>query len=174
MRRFNVGVWFVVFGQLCLSVRTDTHLRFNWRDRLDATLNGTTLATLATLKADGSPELSVMFFTLNRDIPAVLFASANNEKVANIRADPRVSVLLNGYELTGVAVTLYGTASVVDPADRPSLQRSMSKALPAGASAFEGPDKEVIKVVVPRALVVDVSDSVVYVCNPFDASATLC
>merc|ERR1712045_1051201 len=94
-----------------------------------------------------------MFFTLHDGM--VLFSSADDGKVADIRENPVVSLLLNGYEgqaaemallaqKQGVAVTLYGSAAIVqEPSTKAEYHALLQAAHPDYADAFQGDDKVV-------------------------------
>ena len=87
-------------------------------------LDDANFASVATLRADGAPQVSVMWF--KRDGDTLLFSTtAGRQKAKNLAADPRVSVsifdLANPYE----SVEIRGTAELaVDEGTR--LPRELS------------------------------------------------
>lgn len=87
-------------------------------------LDGANFASVATLHADGAPQVSVMWF--RRDGDTVLFSTtAGRQKAKNLTADPRVSIsifdLTNPYE----SVEIRGIAELtVDEDKRLSFELS--------------------------------------------------
>jgi PPOX class probable F420-dependent enzyme len=73
---------------------------------------------VATIKADGWPHLVPMWFTLERERPA-FWTYARSQKVANLRRDPRISVLVEAgdtyEELRGVSIQ--GRGEIVEDSD---------------------------------------------------------
>lgn len=69
-------------------------------------------AVLATVRADGSPQVTPVWYHWDGD--AVRISSPNwTKKVANIRRDPRVSVCIDD-QVSGTYATLFGTAELID------------------------------------------------------------
>jgi PPOX class probable F420-dependent enzyme len=70
-------------------------------DAVRRILDGANFASVATLRGDGAPQVSVMWF--KRDGDTILFSTTEGrQKAKNLAADPRVSVsifdLANPYE----------------------------------------------------------------------------
>jgi hypothetical protein len=84
-------------------------------------------SALATISADG-PHLSLIAFAITPDSREIIFATPKDTiKYANIVADPRVSVLIEGSEtpvkdvMEAEAISLDGHASVVRRGKRRSI-----------------------------------------------------
>jgi PPOX class probable F420-dependent enzyme len=89
-------------------------------DRCSQRLSSTPLAWLTTVRADGQPQTSYVWFHHAREDIIVLSQPAA-PKVRNIKANPKVSLNLDGDTATGGGVlTLEGTAEVIGhmPSDR--------------------------------------------------------
>mmetsp|Transcript_98576 Transcript_98576/g.287594 ORF Transcript_98576/g.287594 Transcript_98576/m.287594 type:complete len:128 (+) Transcript_98576:319-702(+) len=126
-----------------------------------------------------------MFFAFNKTDGTVLFSSDNDGKVALIRQNPHVSVLLNGFEGSSaqaslfaqkpaVAITLYGEAELfTEGPTKAKYQATLQAAHPQYAGAFQGPDKVVIAVRPFEALVVNVRNCAVRVRGPFSSAPQL-
>merc|ERR1712187_762529 len=113
------------------------------------TVRSCDFGTLGTV-IRGAPELSLMFVTFDEEFKDIIFSSADDRKVANIRNNPKVSVLLNGYDgdSESVAVTLDGNATLLsyagDPEKYTQYQAKFKQSHLKDAAAFEGMDKIVI------------------------------
>jgi PPOX class probable F420-dependent enzyme len=88
------------------------------RDILDAP----EFATIATLMADGQPQLSVVW--IERDGDDVLVSTIKGrQKYRNIERDPRVSVLAFPKESPYAYVEIRGTATMVEEGGRELIDR---------------------------------------------------
>jgi PPOX class probable F420-dependent enzyme len=67
---------------------------------------------LTTVRADGQPQSSPVWFWWDGEMLSLL-SMPSAGKLANIRANPRVSLNLDGDRLGGEIVTLEGTAEIV-------------------------------------------------------------
>jgi PPOX class probable F420-dependent enzyme len=74
---------------------------------------------VATVGGDGSPHLTTLFYALDDQGRITFWTYASSQKIANIRRDPRVSVLVEDgqdyFELRGVSIN--GTARLVEEYD---------------------------------------------------------
>lgn len=84
-----------------------------------ALLADSRLGVLATIKADGRPQLTPVTPAYDRDAGVIrVSTSAGTAKVANLRRDPRAALEVtsaNGWEWA----TAEGTATIVGPGDDP-------------------------------------------------------
>jgi general stress protein 26 len=97
------------------------------RQRLEALFRTQKLAVLATSSA-GQPYTSLVAFAASDDLRRIYFFTPTaTRKFANIRADARVSVLINSSENRdddfhqAISVTAVGDAHVVPEADRSDI-----------------------------------------------------
>lgn len=83
---------------------------------------------LATVRADGSPQLSPVWF-LPSDGDFYLGVSPTAAKARNIARDPRVALSVDAGHPDARSVTVYGSISIVDaaPADTRSLQWRLAR-----------------------------------------------
>eukprot|EP00747_Dinoflagellata_sp_TGD_P218896 gnl/TRDRNA2_/TRDRNA2_91088_c0_seq1.p1 gnl/TRDRNA2_/TRDRNA2_91088_c0~~gnl/TRDRNA2_/TRDRNA2_91088_c0_seq1.p1 ORF type:complete len:194 (-),score=31.03 gnl/TRDRNA2_/TRDRNA2_91088_c0_seq1:222-803(-) len=160
---------------------------FDWRERLHTVVNSCNLGTLGTVSNSSAPDLSLMFFAFDSDSNTLLFSSEDDTKVENIRGNPQVSLLLNGYEgagaptpgagKDGVAITLSGRAALLMSAtagsDYERFQMKLKQRHPQDAGAFQGSDKVIIAVRPEEALIVNVHNHVVRVQSPFSSKPTI-
>lgn len=80
-------------------------------DELKRILDGPVFATVATLQPDGSPQLSVVW--VKRDGDDVLISTTvGRRKEANLRRDPRVTVLVNPADAPYTYAEIRGTATL--------------------------------------------------------------
>lgn len=83
---------------------------------------GSHLATLATIRRDGRPQLSNVSYTYDRDHDLIRVSVTDGRaKTANLRRDPRASVLVNdqsgwSYAAADVTATLLPVATAPDDA----------------------------------------------------------
>jgi len=74
---------------------------------------------VATIGADGAPHLTTLFYVLDDAGRITFWTYGASQKIANLRRDPRVSVLVEDgtdyFELRGVSIT--GTARLVEEYD---------------------------------------------------------
>ncbi|HJT59259.1 MAG TPA: PPOX class F420-dependent oxidoreductase [Ktedonobacteraceae bacterium] len=79
-------------------------------EKARAFLQGRRFAVLGTLNADGSPQLTTMWYLLEGDT-IVMNTKIGRLKDRNLRRDPRISVCVpDGYSY----VTVTGTAELID------------------------------------------------------------
>ncbi|HET7477810.1 MAG TPA: PPOX class F420-dependent oxidoreductase [Dermatophilaceae bacterium] len=89
------------------------------RDRQTELLAGSKLGTLATLKRDGWPQLSMVSYAYDVDRDEIVASVTNGRaKTANIRRDPRVSLLARSADGWSYAVA-EGTAALSAVAQDP-------------------------------------------------------
>jgi PPOX class probable F420-dependent enzyme len=75
-------------------------------DEARAILDSDALAHLVTVNADGSPQVSCVWVGLQDD--ELVFASLGpRRKLANIRREPRVTLSLEGTEVSGIGLKEY-------------------------------------------------------------------
>lgn len=80
-------------------------------DELKRVLDGPVFVTVATLQPDGSPQLSVVW--VKRDGDEVLISTTvGRRKEANLRRDPRVTVLVNPADAPYTYAEIRGTATL--------------------------------------------------------------
>jgi len=84
-------------------------------------------AVLATIRTDGSPQLSPVWYIYTG---GKLYAgvSANSAKCRNLRRDPRVSLCVDGGYPDARYVVFYGSAEIVDQPSgwRQEIERAIS------------------------------------------------
>jgi PPOX class probable F420-dependent enzyme len=73
------------------------------------------LAWLTTVRADGQPQTSYVWFHFD-GTDLLLFSQPGTPKVGNVAANPRVSFHLNGDSSGGNVVTIEGMAEILDAA----------------------------------------------------------
>lgn len=78
------------------------------------------LASLSTVSPDGAPEAAVVEFGEDRDLTLVFSAFTRYRKYANLRAEPRVALVVGGWEKP-VTLQLNGVARELAPG--PELDR---------------------------------------------------
>jgi PPOX class probable F420-dependent enzyme len=86
---------------------------------------------LATVNPDGTPQQTVMWYTLRGDT-IVLNTAQGRVKAANLRHDPRVSICVEEHY---TYVTVYGHARLID--DQETAQRDIAEL----AVRYNGPDQ---------------------------------
>ena len=74
-------------------------------------------ATLVTTRKDGRPQLSPVTCGVDEDGRVVISTYPARAKTANLKRDPRASVLIHSDEWDGAWVQLDGTAEVLDLPD---------------------------------------------------------
>ena len=80
---------------------------------IDAILNAAVNAVLATNRRDGAPHISPIWY-LYEDGRFLISIGANSVKARNIRRDPRVSLCIDQGHPGGWAVTVDGTAALIE------------------------------------------------------------
>jgi PPOX class probable F420-dependent enzyme len=73
--------------------------------------------TLVTRRRDGSPQMSPVTCGLDNEGRVVVSTYPRRAKVANLRRDPAVSVLVHSDDWDGPYVQVDGTAEVIDSPD---------------------------------------------------------
>ena len=97
-------------------------------------LDGSNLAVLATVNPDGSPQTSAVW--VGRDGGDVLISStAGLRKIRNLKADPRVSLIVIDAGDPLRYAEIRGTATITNDVDRAVAQ--------ALATKYEGPEAAV-------------------------------
>ena len=71
-------------------------------------------AVLVTTRKDGSPQLSPVTCGVDEDGRVVISTYPQRAKVANLRRDPRTTVMIQSDDWDGPWVQLDGTAEVID------------------------------------------------------------
>ena len=74
-------------------------------------------AVLVTTRKDGSPQLSPVTCGVDEDGRVVISTYPQRAKVANLRRDPRTTVMIQSDDWDGPWVQLDGTAEVIDMPD---------------------------------------------------------
>lgn len=97
-------------------------------------LDGANPAVLATINADGSPQTSVVWVGLDGD-DVVISTQAGRRKDANLRRDPRASLLVIAKDNPDDYVEVRGTAAVTEDVDRALAQRLAEHYAGEGAGA---------------------------------------
>jgi PPOX class probable F420-dependent enzyme len=95
-------------------------------DEARAILEGDALAHLVTVNDDGSPQVSCVWVGLEDD--EIVFASLGpRRKLDNIRRDPRVTLSVEGTNMSGIGLkeylVLHGKARIVEGGGPELLQR---------------------------------------------------
>lgn len=80
---------------------------------IDTILQATVNAILATNRRNGAPHLSPIWY-LYEDGRFHISVGADSVKARNVRRDPRVSLCIDEGHPDGQAVTVYGTAELVE------------------------------------------------------------
>lgn len=83
------------------------------RDHANQRLKGDLIIWLTTVNSQGQPQTSPVWFWWDGET-VVLFSMPRSPKVANIRANPRVSLNLDGNGQGGDIVSIEGTAELFD------------------------------------------------------------
>jgi PPOX class probable F420-dependent enzyme len=104
-------------------------------DEARVILEGDALAHLVTVNDDGSPQVSCVWVGLEDE--EIVFASLGpRRKLDNIRRDPRVTLSVEGTNMSGIGLkeylVLYGQARIVEGGGPELLQRL--------AHVYLGPD----------------------------------
>lgn len=108
-----------------------------FNDAARAILDGPNFATIATLQADGQPQLSVVW--VERDGDDVLVSTTSNrQKFRNIARDPRVTLLAYPSEQPYSYVEVRGTATMTEEGGRALIDRLCHQY--TGATRYTGDD----------------------------------
>jgi PPOX class probable F420-dependent enzyme len=102
-------------------LRKETHMPILTPEELEL-LEQPSFATLATLRADGTPQLTVMWYRLVEQTLRMV-APAAAAKVRHLTRDPRVSIVIQQPENSYAYLELRGVAEIVrdDPLARADL-----------------------------------------------------
>ena len=90
-------------------------------------IGGSTLCTLATIRGDGRPQLSQVSYAYDRERDLLrVSVTASRAKTANLRRDPRGTVLVQGsspwaYAVAEVRAELWGVTTAPDDASAEEL-----------------------------------------------------
>jgi general stress protein 26 len=99
---------------------------------------------LSTLGPDGSPQAAYLAITATDQAELVLDARAVSRKVANLRADPRVAVVVGGRD--GTTLQCEGVADVPSGADRERCAAAYLLAFPQFEASLTDPAIVVVRV----------------------------
>jgi PPOX class probable F420-dependent enzyme len=99
---------------------------------------------LSTLGPDGAPQSAYLTFAANERAELVLDARAVSRKVANLRADPRVSVVIGGQD--GTTLQCEGVADLPSGADRDACAAAYADAFPQFAASLADPGIVVVRI----------------------------
>ena len=119
-------------------------------DEVSAFLDERHLATLTTLRADGSPHVAPVGFTFDRETRLVrIITFASSQKVHNVRANPHGRAAVSQVE-GGRWLTLEGTIDVTEEPQRvnEAVRRyGMRYRIPG-----ERPDRVALEILVDRVM----------------------
>jgi PPOX class probable F420-dependent enzyme len=93
-------------------------------DAVRTILDGKNFAVLATVRPDGAPQSSVLWF-LREDDTLLISTIASRQKARNLAADPRVSVSIFDLANPYASVEIRGRAELI-PDDEKWLPRALS------------------------------------------------
>jgi len=99
---------------------------------------------LSTLGPDGAPQSAYLALTATDDGELVLDARAVSRKVANLRADPRVAVVVGGND--GATLQCEGVADVPSGTDREACAAAYAEAFPQFAGSLADPAIVVVRI----------------------------
>ena len=85
-------------------------------DDIDPEILANTIATIGTLGPDGNPQMTAVWFGIENG-KLLVSATARRQKVKNLEADGRCSVLIFHPGTFDYFVEIRGTAEVLDDAD---------------------------------------------------------
>lgn len=80
-------------------------------DELKKVLDGPVFVTIATIQPDGSPQLSVVWVARDGD-DLLISTTVGRRKEANLRRDPRITVLVNPADAPYTYAEVRGTATL--------------------------------------------------------------
>ena len=87
---------------------------------IDQRLRESSIIWLSSVRANGSPQTAAVWFLWHEGY--ILIFSQDNQKVRNLRQNPRVALAVDDTKDGGDVVTIEGTAELVDdPAIKPTL-----------------------------------------------------
>ena len=127
-------------------------------DDIDPEILANTIATVGTLGPDGNPQMTAVWFGIENG-KLLVSATARRQKVKNLEADGRCSVLIFHPGTFDYFVEIRGTAEVLDDADY-AIGDRISKRYNADFRSFDGPNdrRKLISVTADRVVVTDVRD----------------
>lgn len=99
---------------------------------------------LSTLGPDGSPQAAYLPMTATDRGELVLDARASSRKVANLRRDPRVAVVVGGRD--GTTLQCEGVADLPDGADRDACARAYLEAFPQFEASLADPEIVLVRI----------------------------
>lgn len=114
------------------------------REELIAYVRSHREAVLSTIGPDGSPQAAYLPITATDRGELVLDARASSRKVANVRRDPRVAVVVGGAD--GTTLQCEGTADLPDGADRDACARAYLDAFPQFTPSLADPDIVLVRI----------------------------
>ena len=125
-------------------------------DDIDPDILANKIATVATLGADGGPQMTAVWFGVENG-KLVVSATARRQKVKNLAADGHCSVLIFHPDTADYFVEIRGTAEVIDDSDYTIADRIVQR-YGADFRHFDGPNdrRTIISVSANRVLVTDV------------------
>jgi PPOX class probable F420-dependent enzyme len=109
-------------------------------ERLDGLLEEAHLATLATIRKDGSVLLSPIWFVWEDD-GFTLALGSNDVKLGHIQREPRVTIAVAEREFPYRGFELRGTARVASIPYGPTIRRIAARYVGEAASSFYADDR---------------------------------
>jgi PPOX class probable F420-dependent enzyme len=107
-------------------------------DQIRAVIDAPEFLTMATMDADGTAELSVVWAKTDGD-DVLVSTTTNRRKYHNVIRDPRVSLLAFPKEQPYVYVSIQGTATTTTDGGSELIQE-LSHRYSGGPYTFDGPD----------------------------------
>jgi PPOX class probable F420-dependent enzyme len=125
-------------------------------DRIDAELLSSKVATLATLSPKGAPHLTAVWFLIDGD-HVLISVNGKRQKVKNVTADARCSVLIYHPDTINNFVEIRGTATLIADNDFRIADRIATR-YSADFRSFDQPgdSRFIIDVLAARTIVTDV------------------
>ena len=114
------------------------------REELIAYVRSHRDGVLSTVGPDGSPQAAYLAMTATDRGDLVLDARASSRKIANVRRDPRVAVVVGGAD--GTTLQCEGTADLPDGADRDVCAQAYLDAFPQFAASLADPDVVLVRI----------------------------
>jgi PPOX class probable F420-dependent enzyme len=123
-------------------VELTAHLPADDRGRVEDRLRHNLMAWLTTVRADGQPVSVPVWFLLRDDGTILCYTRPDKQKLRNIDANPKVSLVLDVTDIGRNVVRVEGTAARADdvpPADR--LPAYLAKYTERIAALFGTPER---------------------------------